>query len=151
MWVDRRVVICVAVVGRHLSDTDLELVMENDNPNIRHFARAMRKEPTPTEKALWRLLRNRRLVGFKFRRQHPFGPYILDNYCARVKVVVELDGDSHATPEGQESDRERDAYLTANGILVLRFWNGAVHEEKEAVIERIASECAERVEQLERE
>jgi very-short-patch-repair endonuclease len=122
-----------------------ELDMDNDHPRLREFARAMRKEPAPAEKALRRLLRNQRLSGFKFRRQHPFGPYILDNYCVRAKLVVELDGDSHATPEGQESDRERDAYLAANGILVLRFWNGEVHENEEGVLDTIARTCAERI------
>lgn len=125
-----------------------ELDMDNDNPRLREFARAMRKEPTPAEKALWRLLRNRRLSGFKFRRQHPFGPYILDNYCVRAKLVVELDGDSHATPDGQAGDRERDAYLAANGILVLRFWNGDVHDNAEGVLDTIARTCAERIAQL---
>ena len=118
--------------------------MTNDNPNLRRFARGMRKEPTPAEQALWKLLRNRRLAGFKFRRQPPFGPYILDFYCARAKLVVEADGDTHATAEGQESDRERDEYLAANGILVLRFWNGVIAEDKEAVLDRIANVCAER-------
>jgi very-short-patch-repair endonuclease len=121
--------------------------MENDSPNLRRFARSMRKQPTPAEEALWRLLRNRRLAGFKFRRQHPFGSYILDGFCARAKVVVEADGDTHATPEGQESDRKRDAYLAANGILVLRFWNTEISNEKDAVLDRIANVCAERAEQ----
>lgn len=118
--------------------------MDNDNPNLRRFARQMRKEPTPAERALWKLLRNRRLAGFKFRRQVPFGPYILDNYCARAKLVVEADGDTHATPEGQESDRERDAFLATYGILVLRFWNGTIHHERETVLDCIADACAER-------
>jgi very-short-patch-repair endonuclease len=118
--------------------------MENDNPKLRRFARVMRKEPASTEKVMWRLLRNRRLAGFKFRRQHPFGPYILDNYCARAKLVVELDGDSHATEEGRENDCARDAYLIANGILVLRFWNGEVHNELDAVLDRIVNACVER-------
>ncbi|MBN9122733.1 MAG: endonuclease domain-containing protein [Planctomycetes bacterium] len=120
--------------------------MENDNANLRRFAREMRKEPTSAEKALWKLLRNRRLAGFKFRRQVPFGPYILDNYCVRARLVVEIDGDSHATPEGQENDRKRDAFLATNGILVLRFWNGTVRNERDAVLDCIADTCAERVE-----
>ena len=118
--------------------------MMNDNPNLRRFARGMRKEPTRAEQALWKLLRNLRLAGFKFRRQHPFGRYILDGYCPRAKLVVEADGDTHATPEGRESDRERDEYLAAHGILVLRFWNVELAEEEEAILERIATVCGER-------
>jgi very-short-patch-repair endonuclease len=118
--------------------------MKNDNPKLRHFVRPMRKEPTPAETAMWKLLRNRRLAGFKFRRQQPFGPYILDNYCARARLVVELDGDSHATEEGQKNDSERDAYLAANGLLVLRFWNVEVHNDKDMVLDRIVNACVER-------
>src|SRR5438105_651014 len=118
--------------------------MGYDNTNLRRFARDMRKEPPPGEKAPCKALRNRRLAGFKFRRQVPFGPYILDNYCARAKLVVEADGDTHATPEGQEGDRKRDADLAAAGILVLRFWNTEISNEKEAVLDRIANACVER-------
>ena len=121
--------------------------MNNDNPNLRRFAREMRKEPTAAEQTLWKVLRNRRLAGFKFRRQHPFGSYILDGYCVRAQLVVEADGDTHATPEGQEADRERDAYLTANGILVLRFWNVEIADDEDGVLERIANMCAERTKQ----
>jgi very-short-patch-repair endonuclease len=67
----------------------------------------MRREPTPTEELLWRMLRNRQMSGFKFRRQHPLGRYILDFYAAGCSLVVELDGDSHATDEGREHDRVR--------------------------------------------
>ncbi len=118
--------------------------MNNDNPNLRRFAREMRKAPTAAEETLWKLLRNRRLADFKFRRQRPFGPYILDFYCARAKLVVEADGDTHATTEGQQSDGERDAYLTANGVRVLRVWNVEIAEDRDAVVEHIANVCAER-------
>lgn len=118
--------------------------MNNDNPNLRRFARRMRKESTTAEERLWKVLRNRRLADFKFRRQHPFGPYILDCYCPEVKVVIEADGDTHATAEGQESDRGRDAYLGANGIVVLRFWNGEIATDLDAVVEHIANVCIER-------
>jgi very-short-patch-repair endonuclease len=118
--------------------------MKDDNPNLRNFARAMREQPTSAEQKLWKLLRNRRLAGFKFRRQVPFGRYILDNFCARAGLVVEIDGDSHATPEGQAGDRERDAVLAEKGILVLRFWNGMIHNEADAVLDVIADECARR-------
>jgi very-short-patch-repair endonuclease len=118
--------------------------MKDDNPNLRRFAREMRKEPTSAEQKLWKLLRNRRLAGYKFRRQVPFDRYILDYYCARARLVVEVDGDSHATPEGLASDRDRDAALTAKDILVLRFWNGVIHNEADAVLDTIAAECERR-------
>ncbi|MBA4190785.1 MAG: endonuclease domain-containing protein [Planctomycetaceae bacterium] len=119
--------------------------MLGDNPATRHHAKRMRREPTPAEEAVWRLVRNRRLVGFKFRRQQPFGHYILDCYCPAARLVVELDGNSHATPSGQIEDAERRQYLEARGILVLRFWNTEVAEDPEAVAECIAEACALRV------
>lgn len=114
--------------------------MTDDNPRLRRFARRMRREPTPAEEALWRLLRHRRLAGFKFRRQHTYGPYILDFYCPRARLVVELDGDTHATPEGLQADAERSAYLEARGLVILRFWNTEVADDQEAVLTRIVEE-----------
>jgi very-short-patch-repair endonuclease len=118
--------------------------MQDDNPQLRRFARRMRREPTTAESAMWRLLRHRRLAGFKFRRQHPFGPYILDCYCPRAHLVIELDGDSHATDEGRQADAGRQDYLATRGISILRFWNTEVVEEQEAVLERIVRECVAR-------
>ena len=68
--------------------------MDTD-PRLLEFARRMRREPSPAEDAMWRLLRNRRLAGFRFRRQHPIPPYITDFYCSVAKLVIELDGDTH--------------------------------------------------------
>jgi very-short-patch-repair endonuclease len=119
--------------------------MLEDNRKLRQFAKQMRREATTAEKTAWRVLRNRRLTGFKFRRQHPFGKYILDCYCPSAKVVVELDGDSHATPEGQVADAERTRYLEVRGILVLRFWNSEIAENQDAIADTIAEVCAARV------
>jgi very-short-patch-repair endonuclease len=83
--------------------------MREDNPALRAFARRMRREPTVAEQTLWRVVRNRRLAGFKFRRQVPFGPYILDCYCASARLAVEADGDTHATDDGKARDAERRA------------------------------------------
>ena len=121
--------------------------MREDNPRLRRFAKAMRQEPTPAEAAVWQLIRNRRLAGFKFRRQHPFGPFILDCYCPAAEVVVELDGDTHTTPEEQSRDAERTRYLVEQGVLVLRYWNTEVAAEPDLIAEQIAGICAERVTQ----
>jgi adenine-specific DNA-methyltransferase len=112
--------------------------MREDNKNLRRFAREMRREPTPAEEALWRLIRNRQLGRLKFRRQHALGPYILDCYCPAARLAIELDGNSHATQEGQEADAERKSYLEVRGILVLRFWNTEIAENPDGVLERIA-------------
>jgi very-short-patch-repair endonuclease len=86
-------------------------------------ARKLRKHPTWAEKRLWRLLRSRRLAGYKFRRQHQEGPYYLDFYCLEAKFAIELDGFGHSLPEQQEHNSRRDAFLASRGILVKRVWN----------------------------
>ena len=76
--------------------------------NQRSRARTMRAAPTDSELRLWRLLRDRRLSGFKFRRQVPVGPYIVDFLCVGAKLIVEADGSQHAE---RRHDSIRDAYL----------------------------------------
>ncbi len=105
-----------------------------------HFMRArdLRKELTPAEHSLWRVLRGRQ-CGAKFRKQHPIGPYIVDFYSWDVGLIIEVDGDSHFTPEAQAYDRERDAYLHALGLTVLRFTNHEIFDHIEGVTEHIAA------------
>jgi very-short-patch-repair endonuclease len=86
-------------------------------------ARQLRKQSTWAEKRLWRLLRSRRLAGYKFRRQRIEGRFYLDLYCHEARLAVELDGSGHGFPEQQRHDRKRDAFLAARGILVKRVWN----------------------------
>jgi very-short-patch-repair endonuclease len=88
----------------------------------KHFerARALRKEMTDAERLLWKSLRRQQL-GVKFRRQHPIGPYIADFYSWEAGLVVEVDGDTHFTPEMQEYDAIRTQYLESLGLQVLRF------------------------------
>jgi very-short-patch-repair endonuclease len=97
-------------------------------------ARTLRRDPTPAERALWHLLRNRQVGGFKFRRQHPVPPYVLDFACLEVRVAVECDGERHA---GSPRDAQRKVYLEAQGWRVLRFWNHEVLENPEGVAETI--------------
>jgi very-short-patch-repair endonuclease len=99
------------------------------------YARGLRNSATNAEKHLWRYLRGRRLNGFKFRRQRPMGMYVCDFVCLEAGVVVELDGSQHVADA--RYDTERDAYLRAHGYRVLRFWNGQVFSETEAVVETI--------------
>jgi len=103
--------------------------------DIRIYARELRGRMTDAEALLWMLLRNRRVAGAKFRRQHPVGRYILDFYCAEQKLGVELDGGQHG--DAAEYDQQRDDWLRAQGIRVLRFWNNQMLAETEAVMEMI--------------
>lgn len=98
-------------------------------------ARALRRNPTGAERALWKHLRMRQLDGFKFRRQQPLGPYVVDFVCLERRLIVELDGGQHA--EQADSDAERTAWLEAHGFRVLRFWNHDVLKDIEAVKEVI--------------
>ena len=95
----------------------------------------LRNEMTDAEKALWRILRCRQVSGLKFRRQHPFGDYVLDFVCLEKKVVIEVDGGQHG--ERAKEDEVRTQNLLAAGFRVLRFWNNDVLQEIEAVKERI--------------
>ena len=96
-----------------------------------NFARQLRRQLTPQERRLWYLLRDRRFARYKFRRQHPMGPYILDFACCAVRLVVELDGGQHDERAGY--DARRTAWLRRQGWRVLRFWNNELMENKEAV------------------
>jgi len=101
------------------------------------LVKALRRRPTDAEKKLWQRLRNRQILGAKFRRQQPFGPYILDFYCAESKLAIELDGGQHGGPKVAGEDKQRDEYLKQEGVVVLRFWNNQLFYEFEAVIEMI--------------
>ena len=92
---------------------------------LKDRARQMRREPTEAERRMWRLLRDRRLGGFKFRRQEQLGRYIVDFVCFEQKLIVELDGSQHAE---SAYDAERDAWLRSRDFIVLRFWNNEVFE-----------------------
>ncbi len=97
----------------------------------------LRKTSTWAERKLWIRFRNRSFAQFKFRRQHPVGPYILDFYCASRKLAVELDGDVHAVPIRKDHDVARDAYLRSRGIRVLRIWNMEIHDNLDGVLDAI--------------
>ena len=105
------------------------------NPMLRQRARELRAEQTPSEARLWRALRNRAAGGLKFRRQVPFGTYIVDFYCAEQKLVVEVDGGVHDLQV--EYDSERTAWLESIGLKVIRVRNEDVMYRLEAVLDAI--------------
>ncbi len=101
------------------------------------LVKALRRHPTDAEKKLWYHLRNRQISGAKFRRQQPFGPYILDFYCAASQLAIELDGGQHGNPKRVKEDKQRDEYLQQQGVTVLRFWNDQLFHGFDGVIEMI--------------
>ncbi|KAA0894041.1 endonuclease domain-containing protein [Oryzomonas rubra] len=112
----------------------------HNSPDMKPLRKTLRNEATPAERELWNVLRHSNLGGYKFRRQQSVGRYIVDFYCPSERLAVELDGDSHFTDEAMEYDRERTAFLNSLTIRVLRFLNTDVHENLDAVSERILEE-----------
>ena len=98
-------------------------------------AKGLRKNLTEAESKLWRHIRLRQLGGFKFRRQHPVGPYVLDFACVEKHLAIEVDGGQHS--ECADYDSRRSAYLETHGYKVLRFWNSEVLKNIAAVKEVI--------------
>ena len=102
---------------------------------MKSLARSLRRQMTDAESILWYHLRDRRLGGFKFRRQLVIGPYIVDFACIEAMLIIEADGGHHG--EQRDSDRVRTQYLESFGYRVLRFWNDQILKETPAVLECI--------------
>ena len=112
--------------------------MKTYTHNLIPRARKMRTNMTEPEKRMW--YQCLKQLPHRFRRQRPFGPYIVDFYCAAHKLVIEIDGDSHASDDAHEYDAERTAYLQELGLRVVRFSNREVMENLEGVYEWLLAE-----------
>lgn len=99
---------------------------------MRHHARTLRRNQTDAEQRIWRHIRNRRLGGYKFRRQAPIGPYIADFVCFERNLIVELDGGQHLD-QGWK-DARRTVFLESRGFSVVRFWDNEVLRETDKVL-----------------
>jgi len=102
-------------------------------PAILQLARDHRHPLTPAEAKVWSRVRNRGL-SFKIRRQHSIWRFIADFYCAEAKLVIEIDGDSHAEPEQADYDEARTKWLEERGYHVIRIMNNDVHEHIDDVL-----------------
>jgi very-short-patch-repair endonuclease len=107
------------------------------NSSIKSKARALRKSMTESEKILWSHIRRKKQDGMYFRRQHPYGIYILDFYCFEASLVIEIDGMIHLNR--RDYDIERTKYLRSSGLNVLRFTNKDIETRIEWVLEKINS------------
>jgi very-short-patch-repair endonuclease len=110
------------------------------HPAILARARELRHPLTPAEYELWQRVRNSQL-GMPIRRQHPIWRFIADFYCAQARLVIELDGDTHAEPDQVQYDAARTAWLEACGLRVLRFTNLEVHKHMDSVLAAIQAAC----------
>jgi very-short-patch-repair endonuclease len=106
-------------------------------------ARNLRANMTDAEQFLWSKLRRKQLNGYRFRRQHPLGPYIVDFVCLDQKLIVEVDGGQHNLTEQAAKDAQRTSYLKARGFGILRFWNNEVLSNGDGVVAVIAEALKE--------
>jgi len=108
--------------------------MEKYKPTLKEPARSLRKNMTDAEQALWGKVRRKQVHGLQFYRQKPLLSFIVDFYCPKARLVIELDGSQHFEPDHQIKDQARDGQLVALGLRVLRFNNRQVLKELDAVI-----------------
>ena len=113
------------------------------DPQLLEFAKTMRHNSTDAEHLMWQLLRAKRFMNLKFRRQHVIKPYIVDFYCHEIGLVIELDGSQHGTDDAIEYDAERTKFLEALGLTVVRYWNYDVLGRTVVVLEDLWRVCFE--------
>ena len=105
--------------------------------HTRNLAKRLRRRMNFPEKRLWTQLRANRLDGVHFRRQHPIGPYILDFFCARIRLAVEVDGEIHNDDDRKSRDAVREAWLARQGVVTLHLPASQVVEDIEAALSAI--------------
>lgn len=111
------------------------------DPQLLEFAKSMRHTATDAEYLMWQLLRAKRFMNIKFRRQHVIKPYIVDFYCHEIGLVIELDGSQHGTDDAIEYDVVRTKFLEALGLTVVRYWNHDVLGWTDVVLEDLWNVC----------
>ena len=116
---------------------DLKVTMLRYNKNLKGYSRSLRENMTEAEKLLWEKIREKQLKGYQFYRQKTIGNYIVDFYCPKAKLVIEIDGGQHYSSEGKEKDRTRDEYMKDIDLKVLRFSDKEIFNNTEGVLERI--------------
>lgn len=106
------------------------------NKNLKELARILRNNPTEAEQCLWERIRLKHL-GYSFFRQRPIGEYIVDFYCPKARLVVEVDGGQHFTEANASNDKVRNEYIQSLGLTVLRFSNSQVLKNTDRVAEKL--------------
>jgi very-short-patch-repair endonuclease len=107
-------------------------------------ARDLRRRATEEERILWSQMRKGRLEGFKFRRQHPLGRFVVDFVCLNRRLIVEVDGVQHGHQGWEERDAARTRWLEERGYRVVRFWNADIRRQLDNVLETILGELSVR-------
>ena len=109
----------------------------NNLTPLKERRRSLRRQMPKAEVLMWSRLKSKQLDGFKFRRQHSVGSYILDFYCPELNLAIELDGDTHAGKQAENYDQKRQQYIELFGIRLIRFTNFQVIENMEGVLQEI--------------
>jgi len=110
-------------------------------PQHKNIRRVLRQQPITCERILWGKIRNKRLGGFKFKRQFSIGRFIVDFYCAEAKLAIEIDGATHGNDKEARYDEMRQKFLQEQGLFVKRYTNTEVKENLESVLESILAGC----------
>jgi very-short-patch-repair endonuclease len=119
------------------------MVEKGEQPGyIVGLARGLRKAQTSAEERLWYCLRDRRLIGAKFRRQHPLGRYIADFYCHEARLVIELEGGIHDERNQKDYDAVRQETIEQRGLIMLRLKNEQVINDLQGTLECICAELS---------
>ncbi len=108
-----------------------------NHKNLRDRRRELRNNQTEVEKILWKYISKNQICGLRFLRQYSIGPYILDFYCPRIRLGIELDGSSHTEKENKFYDMDRNEYLESLDIGVIRFWNDDVLKNTKNVLNKL--------------
>jgi len=101
---------------------------------------SLRKQDVGAERLLWQKLRNRN-YGHKFRRQHGIGDYVVDFYCAKLRLAIEIDGSTHESEEQIILDKEKEDYIKSVGVTIKRYLNSEVYENQDLVVDNILEIC----------
>ncbi len=109
---------------------------------LKNIRRSLRKQEIGAEKILWQKLRNRN-YGYKFRRQHGIGDYVVDFYCPKLKLAIEIDGSTHESKDELELDAKKEKYIQSVGVILKRYLNFEVYENQDLVVSDIIKTCDE--------
>jgi len=105
--------------------------------------RALRRSMSKAEVVLWKKLSRKQLLGFKFRRQYGVDQYVIDFYCPKLKLAIEVDGETHFLPGAEIYDRQRQQHIESLGITFLRFTNTDIYKNLDGVLQSIADKTEE--------
>ena len=110
---------------------------EYNSPLLKERRRELRNNQTEAEKLLWSKLKRKQVSGCKFWRQYSVGRFIVDFYCPEKRLIIELDGGHHSAKEVKQYDLEREDFLIAHDMKIIRFWNSDVFKNLDGVLNRI--------------